>query len=442
MVCANCAALAQSNPNLTYGQVPTAGQWNSYFSAKQDVLGFTPLNSTGGSMAGPLFLLPSAAGGAGVNIGVGVAPSFPNNGDMWETATGLFARINGSSVNISTGGSPAISLPATVSGTVNSGGIPYFTSTTNMASSAALGAGLLVKGGGAGVAPSTFTLGGGCTFATPNLTCAANALTGTTLAAGVVSSSLTSVGALTSGSTAAGFTINLGTSTVSGTLPVANDPALTGDVTKPSGSSTTSLVLTGDATKSAGSSATTVAKIGGTSVGTPTGTAGTAVVLGTNANITTPTIAQGTQNQPTVNQPIIMGDTSAATNAAAGQVGEVLSASATVGSIGSATPTTVTSKSITAGHWMCTGSVTNSATSGSLLTYVDYSVSLTNNSVGSFPARFVSQDSWPATVTEASSFGPILINFTSTTTVYVVARLDFTAQPQAVTATLNCQRIW
>lgn len=31
--------LAQSNPNLQFGQVPTAAQWNSYFSAKQDYRG-------------------------------------------------------------------------------------------------------------------------------------------------------------------------------------------------------------------------------------------------------------------------------------------------------------------------------------------------------------------------------------------------------------------
>ena len=32
-------ALAQSSPNLQYGQIPTPAQWNSYFAAKQDYLG-------------------------------------------------------------------------------------------------------------------------------------------------------------------------------------------------------------------------------------------------------------------------------------------------------------------------------------------------------------------------------------------------------------------
>lgn len=50
------AAFAQSSPGLTYGQVPTAAQWNGYFQAKTDypmsastitnALGYTPLNST------------------------------------------------------------------------------------------------------------------------------------------------------------------------------------------------------------------------------------------------------------------------------------------------------------------------------------------------------------------------------------------------------------
>lgn len=65
---------------------------------------------------------------------------------------------------------------------------------------------------------------------TANITVAAAAgtLTGTTLAANVVTSSLTSVGTLTGGATGAGFTIALTTSTVTGNLPIANLPTFTG----------------------------------------------------------------------------------------------------------------------------------------------------------------------------------------------------------------------
>ena len=59
------------------------------------------------------------------------------------------------------GGSSSISFPATVSGTVNSGGIPYFSSSTGMASSAALTANALVIGGGAGEPPATATTASG-----------------------------------------------------------------------------------------------------------------------------------------------------------------------------------------------------------------------------------------------------------------------------------------
>jgi hypothetical protein len=52
---------------------------------------------------------------------------------------------------------------------------------------------------------------------------------------------LTSVGTLTGGSTGAGFTVALTTSTVTGTLPAAQHPALTGDVTCSAGSVATAI---------------------------------------------------------------------------------------------------------------------------------------------------------------------------------------------------------
>lgn len=54
----------------------------------------------------------------------------------------------------------------------------------------------------------------------------AGTLTGATLASNVLASSLTSVGTLTGGATGAGFTVALGTSTVSGNLPIANAPSI------------------------------------------------------------------------------------------------------------------------------------------------------------------------------------------------------------------------
>src|SRR5580658_5713113 len=46
---------------------------------------------------------PSTTGGASVNVPPGSAPASPNNGDLWTTLTGLWARINGATVPIVSG---------------------------------------------------------------------------------------------------------------------------------------------------------------------------------------------------------------------------------------------------------------------------------------------------------------------------------------------------
>jgi len=54
------------------------------------------LPKAGGTMTGKLNALASAAvAGAGFNLGSGVAPNSPTDGDMWITTTGLYARVNG-----------------------------------------------------------------------------------------------------------------------------------------------------------------------------------------------------------------------------------------------------------------------------------------------------------------------------------------------------------
>ncbi|MCW3101265.1 MAG: hypothetical protein JWL77_6883, partial [Chthonomonadaceae bacterium] len=75
-----------SSPNFTYKQVPTAGQWNAAFAAKQDELGYTPMNPAGSTMTGELGLTPSTSNSSGLNVSPGIAPSAPKDGDMWTTA--------------------------------------------------------------------------------------------------------------------------------------------------------------------------------------------------------------------------------------------------------------------------------------------------------------------------------------------------------------------
>jgi hypothetical protein len=92
------AAYAQTSPNLSPGQVPTNGQWNSYFAAKQDYLGTPALPSGGGIMTGELTTAVPTTASAMFTMPPGVAPTSPVNGDMWMTTAGLFIRVNGSTI--------------------------------------------------------------------------------------------------------------------------------------------------------------------------------------------------------------------------------------------------------------------------------------------------------------------------------------------------------
>jgi hypothetical protein len=93
------SVLAQSVPvQLSYGRVPTPGQWSLAFSSKQDVLGYTPLNSGGGTMTGRLWLMPSSTFNSGLNCGVGNTPTTPQNGDIWCTSSGVYAQIGGATI--------------------------------------------------------------------------------------------------------------------------------------------------------------------------------------------------------------------------------------------------------------------------------------------------------------------------------------------------------
>jgi len=49
-----------------------------------------------------LTTIASVTGAAGLNIAPGVAPTTPVNGDVWETTTGIFARINGATQQMAT----------------------------------------------------------------------------------------------------------------------------------------------------------------------------------------------------------------------------------------------------------------------------------------------------------------------------------------------------
>lgn len=97
------------------------------------------------------FNLPTTAGTSSyllTSAGGGTSPM------TWTSPT---TTINGTSCTLGSTCTVAATsvFPETVSGTVTSGGVPYFNSTTQMSSSALLAQYQLVVGGGAGAAPAT-----------------------------------------------------------------------------------------------------------------------------------------------------------------------------------------------------------------------------------------------------------------------------------------------
>lgn len=118
-----------------------------------------------------------------------------------------------------------------ITGTLGCGQLPALTGdvTTSGCASTLATVNANVGGFGSSTSIPTFTVNGKGLIIAVNgnaVIAPAGTLSGATLNSGVTASSLTSVGALTGGSTAAGFTINLNTSTIASNLPIANAPSI------------------------------------------------------------------------------------------------------------------------------------------------------------------------------------------------------------------------
>jgi hypothetical protein len=91
---------SQSSPNWSYGYVPTAAEWNYWFSLKQDALGYTAVNKAGDTMLGYFVTLAPTAATAGFNLPEGTTPAAPNNGDLWTTSSGIYVQLAGTTYNL------------------------------------------------------------------------------------------------------------------------------------------------------------------------------------------------------------------------------------------------------------------------------------------------------------------------------------------------------
>jgi len=231
-------ALAQSQPPSPggpwpFGFVPTQGQWQAAWAAKQDFLGGLPCLTIGCTLSGKLTLAASTLGAAGLNCGAGSTPTTPINGDLWCTTSGVFAQINGSTIPLGSG-----------SGfTVPQGGTGQTSFTANLPL-IGNGAGAIAQGTRSGNTTvfgtiSGATANGACVSfdASGNLQNAGVGACGGTGGSGTVSSSsannlavytaATTVGGVTTGNNGVLITSGGGVPSISSTLPTAVQTAIT-----------------------------------------------------------------------------------------------------------------------------------------------------------------------------------------------------------------------
>jgi hypothetical protein len=165
----------------------------------------------------------------------------------------------------------------------------------------------------------------------------------------------------------------------------------------------------------------------------------------------TPTGATGTANMvfstsPTITTPDIVG-TTAAGNANAGSVGELLSAAIAFGSRISLTTSTsanVTSVSLTAGDWDCFGVVDYAFGATTSYTALTQGINTTSATLGAQDTYtdFGTAASVPGNSNNFTLVTPVVrVNVNSTTTTYLISQATFTVSTLQAYGTIRCRRI-
>jgi hypothetical protein len=261
-------------------------------------------------------------------------------------------------------------------------------------------------------------------------------------------------------------TVNWGTlavANVTGAAPLAS-PTFTGTVTIPSGASISgylttataastyapiaSPTFTGTVTIPSGASISGYAPLASpTFTGTPSMPTGTTAVTQTAGNSSTAIATTAfVTSSPIINTPTISGTTTGAC-AATGNIGECKNANVPSGSPVSLTTSTyanVTSVSLTAGNWLCSGNVEFQPNTTTVQTNQQAAISTTSASTTGEISGTGTVLNLPS-VTGAAGTNVIptgfgMVNVTTTTLVYLLAYSVFTTSTNSASGYINCIR--
>lgn len=132
--------------------------------------------------------------------------------------------------------------------------------------------------------------------------------------------------------------------------------------------------------------------------------------------------------------------TTANNNASAGSVGEYVTATGTSVSLASATPTNITSISLTAGDWDVWGNVQFAPGSGASFTAIVAGINTTSSMMPSVPLSSVINAAFNSQTGQAMPAPMQRILVSSTTTVYLVAQGTFSGGTTSANGILQARR--